>query len=76
MPVMDGFTAARRIRELKEPQKSLISIVALTASALLEDRNEAMEAGWMITYLNHLKWVNCITYYLNSWKYHLSNSFI
>ncbi|ALL07096.1 hypothetical protein AQ505_17355 [Pedobacter sp. PACM 27299] len=32
MPVMSGFDASRRIRELSDPQKSQVCIIALTAS--------------------------------------------
>ena len=44
MPVMDGFTAARRIRALEGPLGN-IPIVALTAGALAEDRDRCAEAG-------------------------------
>ncbi len=44
MPVMDGFTAARRIRGLNGPAGS-VPIVALTAGALAEDRDRCGEAG-------------------------------
>ncbi len=44
MPVMDGYTAARRIRESPSPT-CLIPIVALTAGALAEDRVRCAEAG-------------------------------
>ncbi len=44
MPVMDGYTAARRIRESPGPTR-LIPIVALTAGALAEDRERCAQAG-------------------------------
>ena len=44
MPVMDGYTAARRIRESPSPIR-LIPIVALTAGALAEDRERCAQAG-------------------------------
>ncbi len=44
MPVMDGFTAARLIRNLDSPAGS-VPIVALTAGALAEDRDRCGEAG-------------------------------
>ena len=44
MPGMSGFDAAIRIRNL-EPGAGRIPIVALTASALEEDRRHCMEAG-------------------------------
>lgn len=43
MPVMDGVTATRRIREL--PDGKDVKIVAVTASALLEQRGEILSAG-------------------------------
>ena len=44
MPEMDGFAATRRIREL-EPPACDTKIVAVTASALNEDRERALESG-------------------------------
>lgn len=43
MPVMDGYAATRRIRNLPGGEKALI--VALTASAFEEDRQAIIEAG-------------------------------
>ncbi len=43
MPEMDGFEATRRIRA--EARFDDIPIIALTASALLEDRQQAIDAG-------------------------------
>jgi PAS domain S-box-containing protein len=43
MPVMDGLEATRRIRE--QPGGAATTIIALTASALDEDRREAMKRG-------------------------------
>jgi signal transduction histidine kinase/CheY-like chemotaxis protein/HPt (histidine-containing phosphotransfer) domain-containing protein len=43
MPVMDGYEATRRLRA--EPKTAGLRIVALTASALEEDRALALEAG-------------------------------
>lgn len=45
MPRMDGYTAARLIRSLDEPEKSKVPIVAVTANAFEEDRKIALEAG-------------------------------
>jgi CheY-like chemotaxis protein len=50
MPEMDGFTLMRSIRALDDPQKSEVAAVALTAYARLEDRMEAIHAGFQ----NHL----------------------
>ncbi len=46
MPEMDGFTAARKIREI-ETQRKLppVPIVALTASAMMGDRESCLGAG-------------------------------
>jgi len=41
MPVMDGFTATRMIREFNKD----VIIIAQTAYAMVSDRNEALKAG-------------------------------
>jgi len=43
MPEMDGFEAARRIRAL--PEGETLPVVAMTAAALLEDRQATAAAG-------------------------------
>ena len=45
MPVMDGYEATRRIRLLRDPVKSSIPIIAMTANAFDEDRKAAAECG-------------------------------
>jgi len=45
MPVMDGYEAARRIRQMEDRKKAEIPIVAVTANAFEEDRIIALEAG-------------------------------
>ena len=50
MPDEDGFSLIRRIRALDDNHKSEVAAVALTAYARLEDRTEAIRAGFQ----NHL----------------------
>ena len=45
MPVMDGYTAARAIRSLEDPQLADIPILAMTANAFQEDVRAALDAG-------------------------------
>ena len=45
MPVMDGPTAARTIRQLNHPQAGEIPIIAVTANAYKEDIQKCLEAG-------------------------------
>ena len=45
MPVMDGITATKTIRSLKHPDAETISIIAMTANAFEEDKQEAFKAG-------------------------------
>ena len=45
MPKMDGYEAARLIRQLADRKKAEIPIVAVTANAFEEDRKLALEAG-------------------------------
>ena len=45
MPTMDGYEAAKRIRQLDDPAKARIPIIAVTANAFEEDRKLALEAG-------------------------------
>ncbi len=45
MPEMDGYETSRRIRESTVPRIREIPIVALTASALIGDRDRCIEAG-------------------------------
>ena len=45
MPVMDGYTATRKIRALDDPARAKIPILAMTANAFEEDRQNALNAG-------------------------------
>jgi PAS domain S-box-containing protein len=50
MPNVDGYTFIRDVRRLSDREKSEVAAVALTAYARLQDRMEAMRAGFQ----NHL----------------------
>ena len=45
MPVMDGYEATKRIRQLENHELSSIPIIAMTANAFTEDREEALRSG-------------------------------
>jgi PAS domain S-box-containing protein len=45
MPVMDGFSATRRIRELERQSGKRMPIIALTANVMSEDRDNCIAAG-------------------------------
>lgn len=45
MPVMNGYEAARAIRDLNRPDASAIPIVAMTANAFADDVKKSMDAG-------------------------------
>ena len=45
MPVMDGYEATKAIRQLEDPVKASVPIVAMTANAFREDEEAAMAAG-------------------------------
>lgn len=45
MPIMDGYTAARKIRRLNRPDAGTIPIIAMTANAFAEDVTASKEAG-------------------------------
>src|SRR5262245_11446210 len=43
LPVMDGWEATRRVKA--DPATRAIPVIALTANAMVEDREKAMAAG-------------------------------
>ena len=46
MPVMDGYTATRKIREWEENQSAdPVLIIALTAYALKDDEQKSLDVG-------------------------------
>ncbi len=45
MPVMDGYEAARAVRALADAKKAGVPIIAMTANAFEEDRQNAAKAG-------------------------------
>ncbi len=45
MPVMDGYGAARAIRKLENKELASIPILAMTANAFEEDKQEALKSG-------------------------------
>ena len=45
MPVMDGYGATKVIRSLKDKELSSIPILAMTANAFEEDKQEALRCG-------------------------------
>ena len=45
MPEMDGYEATKTIRELSDPAKSSVPIIALSASAMLDIREKAKSFG-------------------------------
>ena len=45
MPVMDGYTATKKIRNLKNKDLASVPIIAMTANAFEEDRQKAIDIG-------------------------------
>lgn len=45
MPVMDGYTATREIRKLKDPGLANIPIIAVSANTFDEDKKMSLECG-------------------------------
>ena len=45
MPKLNGYDAARQIRQMPDAQKAHIPIIAMTANAFDDDKRKALEAG-------------------------------
>ena len=45
MPVMDGYEATKLIRKLENQELAAIPILAMTANAFEEDRQNALQCG-------------------------------
>ena len=45
MPVMDGYTATRKIRELERSDAKTVPIIAMTANAFQEDAEKCIDVG-------------------------------
>ena len=45
MPVMDGYTATRKIRELERSDAKTVPIIAMTANAFQEDAEKCIAVG-------------------------------
>ena len=45
MPVMNGYESTKKIRSLEDKAKSNVPIIAMTANAFEEDKNQAIECG-------------------------------
>ncbi len=45
MPVMDGYTATKEIRNIKDPAIASVPIIAMTANAFIEDVEKCLESG-------------------------------
>ena len=43
MPVMDGYEAAKAIRESRHPQAKTIPIIAMTANAFVQDVKKSLD---------------------------------
>ncbi len=85
MPQMDGYQATRLIRELPEPRKNKIPIIAITAHAMVGDKEKILESG-MDDYISKpydpkvfisvvAKWLNRrINWMENDTRYYLPES--
>lgn len=67
MPVMDGFEATGKLREMKGP-KSQIPVIAITANALTGDRQKCLQAG-MSDYLSKPIKIDELKILLDKWAH-------
>lgn len=66
MPVMDGYEAARQIRAIDCP-KANIPIIALTAAAMVGEREKCMEAGmneYLTKPVNYKELIDTVNYFV------------
>ena len=66
MPVMDGYQATRKIRELEKSGTGHIPIIALTANAMAEERKKGLDMG-MDDYVAKPFTGSELTAVLNTW---------
>ncbi len=66
MPIMDGFEASRRIRELERASLQRVPIIAFTASAMKGDRARCLDAG-MDDYLSKPVQMPALERILRNW---------
>lgn len=66
MPEMNGFEATTKIRELEQGKNSRIPVIAVTANALIGDREVCLAAG-MDDYLSKPFTMQQIKQYLETW---------
>ena len=45
MPIMDGFRATQKIRDIEKSFNTRIPIIAVTANAFPEDKERCLQAG-------------------------------
>jgi len=61
MPVMDGYTATREIRQWEKAQaRTAVPIIALTAYALKEDEKKSLDAGCTVHMTKPIKKVKLL----------------
>ncbi len=66
MPILDGYQATQKIRALEEHKKSHIPIIAMTANAMVGDREKCLKAG-MDDYISKPLRPDRLQYILGHW---------